>query len=287
MKAIGDRARPVIAVVRAAFIGCAALVEGAAFVRCAALVGCAALAGCATGAPVETVVVAVPTSPPAPKPAQTAAPPACPVGMTLIAGGSLPANGRGIEVADFCLDVTEVTAGAYALCVGRGACDADDLSCDEAPTYGRPDLQAHPINCVSWEQASRYCQSEKKRLPTFEEWEWAAGAQGEHRKFAWGEDPPGDADLCWSRGAVRTGTCIVGGFPASRTPQGVDDLFGNVWEWLAPETRSSAPNIARGGSWSNDTLDMLESDGAGAFLPGFVRNDVVGFRCAAAAPRGK
>lgn len=255
-------------------------IECATFVGRAALLGFAALVGCRTTAPVDAVVVAVPTTPPAPKPAPIAAPPpACPVGMALVPGGSMAVNGRAIVIEDFCLDITEVTAGAYALCVGRGACDADELACDEAPTYGRAELQAHPINCVSWEQANRYCRAEGKRLPTFEAWEWAAGARDERRTFAWGGDPPGEADLCWSRGAIRTGTCSVGGFPASRTPQGVDDLFGNVWEWLAPETRDSAPNVARGGSWQNDTLDMLESDGAGAFLPGFVRNDVVGFRC--------
>jgi formylglycine-generating enzyme required for sulfatase activity len=45
------------------------------------------------------------------------------------------------------------------------------------------------------------------------------------------------------------------------------------------------PNVARGGCWQSDTLDMLEGENAGAFQSGFQRNDVVGFRCAASGER--
>lgn len=199
--------------------------------------------------------------------------------MAFVAGGTLGSGDKAARVADYCMDVTETTAGAYALCVQAGACSEEHLRCDESWTFGREDMLDHPINCVSWQDADRYCQFAGKRLPTFEEWEWAAQGRDEKRRFSWGDGEPGAERMCWSRGIARLTTCAVGGFPQSRTPQGIDDLFGNVWEWLAPAERNGSPNVARGGSWQNDSLDMLEGENAGAFIPSFVRNEVVGFRC--------
>ncbi len=244
----------------------------------------ALLAGCSAGPPAPApVVVAVPTAAPAASSAPSSEPAlACPAGMAFLAGGTLRHPDREAVVADFCLDITEVTAGAYGLCVERGACNDDDLACDDAPTFKRADRVDHPINCVSWAQADSYCRAEGKRLPRAQEWEWAAQARDEGRRFAWGADEPEPDQMCWSKDKARTGTCAVGLFPGSRTPQGVDDLFGGVWEWLSPETRNGVPNVARGGCWQGDSMDLLEGTNAGAFQPGFVRNDVVGFRCASA-----
>lgn len=253
-----------------------------AYVLAAAL-----LAGCsASPPPAPTVVIVVPTSAPSAPPVEGApAPRGCPAGMVFLAGGEIRSGGRGVKVADFCMDITEVTAGAYAQCVEHGQCTTEDLQCDDAPTYGHRELSEHPINCVSWEQADRYCRSLDKRLPTHDEWEWAAQARDEARRFAWGGTEPTADQMCWSKDNARTGTCPVGGFPASRSPHGIDDLFGGVWEWLAPPQRNGVPNVARGGSWQNDSIDTLEGENSGSFLPGFVRNDVVGFRCVAEAGR--
>lgn len=216
---------------------------------------------------------AAPTAEPAPL--------ACPPRMAYLARGTLRIGDRTVEMAETCLDQREVTAQEYKECVERGACDDEELECDGAWTYGKPELADHPINCVSWKQADRYCRSVGKRLPTFEEWEWAAQVGPEGRRFAWGSDEPGADHLCWSFGASRAGTCPVGSFPRSRTPDGIDDLFGNVWEWLSPPSRNGVANVSRGSSWNNDSIDTLEGDNAGGFTSDFVRNDVVGFRCAA------
>lgn len=250
----------------------------------ASLATCALLAGCSAGPPPPPIVViVVPTSSPSVASAEPAiAPPrSCPKGMAFLAGGDLRAGGRGVKLPDLCIDATEVTAGAYAECVEHNQCTAEGLVCDDAPTWGRAELADHPINCVTWQQADAYCRSAGKRLPTREEWEWAAQSRDEGRRFAWGATEPAADQLCWSRGSARAGTCAVGEFPGSRTPGGVDDLFGGVWEWLSPAERNGTPNIARGGSWQNDATDTLEGDNAGSFLPGFTRNDVVGFRCVA------
>jgi sulfatase modifying factor 1 len=190
-------------------------------------------------------------------------------------------NGSG-RVAEFCLDQREVTAEEYKMCVERGACDDGGLECDDEWTYGKPERANHPINCVSWQQANEYCRDAGKRLPSFEEWEWAAQGGDEGRRFAWGDSDPEPDQMCWAKASKPKGTCAVSSFPQSRTLDGVDDMFGNVWEWLSPPEREGIPNVARGGSWHNDSIDTLEGENAGGFMAGFVRNDVVGFRCARA-----
>lgn len=200
--------------------------------------------------------------------------------MIFLAGGAMRLGQKSLQIADYCLDRHEVTARDYRACVERGACDDEGLECDDKWTYGKPELDDHPINCVSWQQASAFCRAAGKRLPTFEEWEWAAQGRGEGRRFAWGADEPQPDQMCWGKAAKPAGTCPVGSYPQARTPDGVDDMFGGVWEWLGPEERNGAPNIPRGASWQNDSIDTLEGENAGNFVQGFVRNDVVGFRCA-------
>ena len=88
-------------------------------------------------------------------------------------------------VADFCMDLREVTAGEYAVCSEKGECkrafhDAfwpigkteKQKAWEEArATYSvlcnddQPGRENHPANCVTWEQADQYCRKHGKRLP--------------------------------------------------------------------------------------------------------------------------
>jgi formylglycine-generating enzyme required for sulfatase activity len=153
------------------------------------------------------------------------------------------------SVATFEIDTTEVTVEAYAACVGAGACTAaaTATSCN----YGRAAYDHDPINCVTWAQADAYCRWAGKSLPTEEQWEFAArGRAGRH--FPWGYQVPNapyglpDEDFssrvgggCTSRDQGKDGrwnhgsTCPVGNHPAGATPEGVQDLAGNVAEWTA------------------------------------------------------
>ncbi len=186
----------------------------------------------------------------------------------------------------FALDATEVTVEAYAACVRAKRCTLPGVG--HGCNWGRPGAGRHPINCVDWRQASAFCASVGKRLPTEREWEFAARG-AERRRFPWGSEDPG-ARGCWNGrrgwGDPRRSTCEVGRFDEGATPEGAYDLAGNVWEWTASaycdyprETCAESRRVFRGGGWREEAGVMLRA----ALRSGDdedERNDHLGFRCA-------
>ncbi|HEU4533164.1 MAG TPA: SUMF1/EgtB/PvdO family nonheme iron enzyme, partial [Polyangiaceae bacterium] len=171
-----------------------------------------------------------------------------------------------VTVSSYCLDKTEVTVAQYQQCVKIGDCKPPPtdvqwpgVSAREKKNYGPAcngrdaiGKDLHPINCIDWETANLYCQWAGKRLPTEAEWEFAArGTEG--RRYPWGNEPPDATRLngcgtecgAWLSQRSETPSTLyarddkwpltapVGSFPRGNTPQGVEDLAGNVWEWVA------------------------------------------------------
>jgi formylglycine-generating enzyme len=145
-----------------------------------------------------------------------------------------------VTVQPFCMDLTEVTVDAYAVCVRNGMCRADHpgartedgiiFSPDEHCNFGVARKGNHPMNCVDWAQSVSYCKSVNKRLPTERQWEWAARGGPAGRLYPWGSAPP-DFQVC---GGVTSGglsTCPVGSTPSGDAVGGIHDLAGNVEEW--------------------------------------------------------
>jgi formylglycine-generating enzyme required for sulfatase activity len=201
--------------------------------------------------------------------------------MAFVSGGTYKMEERGntVTVLPFCLDLTEVTAGAYAQCVESKKCSADGVRCAAQATYGDATKADHPINCVDWAQAVAYCKAQGKRLPSEEEWEWAARGQGEGREYPWGE---GDArsKVCWSGATDRSGTCKVGEFVAGDGFGGFHDLAGNVWEWTASKyTPKDDARVNRGGGWISNRIADLRASNRYSDDPGN-RTAYDGFRCA-------
>ena len=113
-----------------------------------------------------------------------------------------------------------------------------------------------PVVGVSWDDALAYSawldrtgRVRGARPCTELEWERAArGADG--RVFPHGESlAPQDANFDETHGREGIGPDEVGSHPASRSPFGVDDLAGNVWEMTAPVLGGSEP-VMRGGSFA-------------------------------------
>ncbi len=224
-----------------------------------------------TPASSEIAPLAVPASPP---------PSSCPPGMAALPGGTFAMGERKdtVTVGGFCMDLTEVTADAYAACVRGGQCTADHLTGSNS-NYGVAARGKHPINYVDWGQSTTFCRAQGKRLPTEEEWEWAArgGAQG--RTYPWGNEPA-DSQLCWSGISKRTGTCAVGSFPGGDAPGGIHDLAGNVWEWTSSNFDDTpAARVARGGCWYDDYGSSVRARLRSRSAPAS-RNGDLGFRCA-------
>jgi formylglycine-generating enzyme required for sulfatase activity len=192
-------------------------------------------------------------------------------------------------VAIFDLDLTEVTAGAYRACVEAGKCTLPDTTTN--CSWDKPLLVRHPINCVDWRQASAYCAFVGKRLPTEQEWEYAAcGTDG--RRYPWKDGLPTN-QLCWDgegndRGkGNRQGTCAVGRYPAGASPFGAFDMAGNVWEWTANSYCPSYEGkdcsedrmVIRGGGWNNVKAEYVRAQDR-SHESVKARNANIGFRCA-------
>jgi formylglycine-generating enzyme required for sulfatase activity len=91
-------------------------------------------------------------------------------------------------------------------------------------------FEEHPAVEVSWFGARDYCAAKGWRLPSEAEWERAArGADG--RTYPWGADPPTSERAVFGRAynATERGDAR----PAGRTPEGVEDILGNLREWTA------------------------------------------------------
>ncbi len=200
---------------------------------------------------------------------------------------------RQVVLASYAMDLTPVTNAEYARFLKTSGYQPRDSSNflkhwrGGAPLSGH---EEHPVVYVDINDTRAYAKWAGKRLPTEEEWQFAAqGHDG--RKFSWGNQPPKAGDsLCNGYGA---GTTPVKQFLAGRSQFGIWDLCGNTWEWTESE-RSDGVNrfvILRGGSyyqakgsaWYMDGGPQEVSFGTKCLLlcPSLDRCSTVGFRCVA------
>jgi iron(II)-dependent oxidoreductase len=138
----------------------------------------------------------------------------------------------------------------------------------------------HPVTHVSFFDAQAYAKWAGKRLPTEKEWEYSARGKLGHI-YPWGNDfnPKADKDKCNSSKASKGSTTPVGSFEAGKSPFGVYDMAGNVWEWTADwYGQEQKDKIIKGGSFKVFETPPRAAK-KGHFSPE-KRDGTIGFRCA-------
>ncbi len=189
-------------------------------------------------------------------------------------GGSPTDAGTRLTLREFWIDRTEVTLAQYARCVKARKCtepNADWKACNWAERETRGD---HPVNCVSWDQASSFCLWMKRRMPSEEQWELAARGTG-GRLFPW-KDASAAGRIC-----TGAGPCAAGRHELDRSPYGVMDMGANLREWTSSPTVTAdqkPARIVRGGGWRTEEgvkVSVLER----TFLEVMDSAQDLGFRC--------
>jgi len=179
----------------------------------------------------------------------------------------------------------QVSAADYQHCVDEAGCRA--LSQGVKPSADRPAVQ------ISWHDADAYAgwlsrkTGEHYRLPTDEEWAYAAGSRYKDDGLPVDDSDPSKRWLARyeresERGPADTETRAFGGFGVNEN--GLLDVGGNVWEWTstcfvrsvlndAGNTISSSPNcgvrIAEGQhrSYVTDFIRDARAGGCAVGLP--------------------
>jgi formylglycine-generating enzyme required for sulfatase activity len=172
-----------------------------------------------------------------------------------------------LELSDYWMAKFPLTNEQYAVYVDR----------EKHPVDGWKEKKNHPVVAVSWNDAMAFCEwfnetyaAELNQygltlcLPTEVQWEKAA--RGEYgNEWPWGNEF--DAGKCNSIESGEGGTTPVDAYPKGKSPYGVADSVGNIWEWThtlyreypykadksREDEKSSGNRVMRGGSWGSSS----------------------------------
>jgi formylglycine-generating enzyme required for sulfatase activity len=189
-----------------------------------------------------------------------------------------------VTVAPFLMDQYEVTVEDYYKFIKA---KNHGLPKEWPASWGEGKFKAEeaklPVTNITWFDARDYAESLGKRLPTEEEWEYAARGT-DKRLYPWGNDlNPNYANIGDpEKKAIKP----VGSFQKDKSQFGVFDMAGNVLEWTGSDwslypgsrVRPKPGKMVRGGSYLREKVfAMVTSRG---ILRSEAQEEDVGFRCA-------
>ncbi|HJT28615.1 MAG TPA: SUMF1/EgtB/PvdO family nonheme iron enzyme [Pyrinomonadaceae bacterium] len=195
-----------------------------------------------------------------------------------------------VTVESFLMDRTEVTNTEYAEFVRETNHAAPSHWVGNKPAFGQ---EQWPIVNVSFDDATAFAAWRSKRdgvsyrLPTEQEWEYAARNGEQSDLYPWGPEWKDKAAV------VKDATpAAVGSRPEGKNKWGVFDLIGNVWEWTSskvsvyPGNPTKIPASAqdwvsiRGGCYVSDPSksDTPVTACLREFVPPSTKTTLLGFR---------
>jgi formylglycine-generating enzyme required for sulfatase activity len=160
-----------------------------------------------------------------------------------------------VSVPAFYMNRTEVTVASYQKCVTTGPCTVPDDG-STALNWNVANRDEYPINGVTVAQAEVFCAWAGGRLPSEAEWEYAAKNAGQDVRFPWGSTMPScdyTVMKATSNGCNTGLTMPVCSKEAGNTTQGLCDMIGNVWEFVADKITTNYIGAPTDGSvWENN-----------------------------------
>lgn len=217
--------------------------------------------------------------------------------MAFLSGGSFLMGNNDVReqapeeevfVGPFWIDIFPVTVAKFEIYLNATGNPLPKLWRDDR--YSGPN---QPVVGITWEEANAYAEWCGKQLPSEAQWEFAARGQ-ENRRFPWGNLPPSSTLANYNDFLGMPS--IVTMHEDGKTPEGLQDLAGNVYEWtidpyaaynklramyaegMNDPRRSAAPRRSvRGGCYESSEHELQTTFRRGFFpesqLP------TIGFRC--------
>lgn len=185
--------------------------------------------------------------------------------MVPVKGGEflpLYGNGQRVKINDFLMDVYPVTNQQFLNFVKENSrwrrsqvkrlfADANYLNLWRGDLdFGEKILPDSPVTNVSWYAAKNYCECQGKRLPTVDEWEYAAMAS-KTLPDAREEESYNQFILSWYETPDTYDNKIGETF---KNYWGIYDLHGLVWEWTLDFNSVMVSGESRKGSTGDNNL---------------------------------
>jgi formylglycine-generating enzyme required for sulfatase activity len=151
---------------------------------------------------------------------------------------------------------------------------------------GGPAGDDYPVTGVDWFDAYAFARWAGMRLPTADEWEYAARGSTP-RLYPWGDTF--EKGKCNGSETDTSGPAKRGSFPEDRSPFDVVDMGGNVAEWTVTDYSGAhgRAKVIKGGAWSRSSrmYGVVHIRSLGAALDH--RAASLGFRCVQDAAPGE